>query len=97
MNYPPKCSDAWTVEERTAYVAWCAEVTLDRIARDHRDLPLLAKRPVRDLFHAIHAVCTWTAEKLEANRAALEKPYDSALDHDGVVLPQELIDRILAR
>lgn len=83
-NHPFQCSAAWTTEERSAYVTWMAQMSLDRIDRDDPAMPVLAKAPIRSLFETIYRVLTWPAARLEENRAALMKPYDPSKDQHSV-------------
>jgi hypothetical protein len=89
---PPPVGPEWTAEERLGYIAWVALITLRRIAQDNPTVPLLSKRPVRDLFAAIAAVATREAEALEIDRAALMKPYIPSEDHHGVHVPGEWLE-----
>jgi len=82
ISYPPKCSRDWTDRERIALASWCTQIMRSRIERDNPAMPLISKQPVYDLVHCIHAILTGPASQLEANRKALEKPYDSACDHN---------------
>jgi hypothetical protein len=92
VNNPPAVGPEWTAAERLAYIAWLARMTLDRIARDNAAVPLLSKRPIRELFAAVLAVATRPAEALEAERPALMKRYDPAKDHHGVHVPAEWLE-----
>ena len=47
-------------------------------------MPILAKRPVFEVLRALNAVLTGSADVLEENRAALEKPYDSEKDYHSI-------------
>jgi len=96
ISNPPPLSKDWTIAERCAYAAWCAQITMERIDRDDPTVPVVSKAASRWMMHAIHAVLTWPAEKLEANRAALEKPRDDSRDRPGILLPtatMELLKR----
>lgn len=75
-DHPPKCSAAWTPEERLRLIEWISRTTLDAISADNPAMPAVAKAPTFNLFHAIHALTTRTAEDLEIDRQALEKPFD---------------------
>ena len=92
IEYPPPTSPKWTASERLAYVAWIAFKTLNRIDADNPSVPLLSKKHVRDLFHAIGKIAAASARELEDNRAALFKPYDSGEEYHGVIVPQRWLD-----
>jgi len=92
--HPPACSAQWTAAERLNYLGWLTRLSLSRIDADDADVPLLAKKPTRALWHAAHAVAMWPPERLEANREALMKPYDSSNDHHGVLVPKEWLDAL---
>jgi hypothetical protein len=92
LNSPPAVGPEWTAAERLAYIAWLARMTLHQIDSDNAAVPLLSKRPVRDLFYAVLAVAVRSAETLETDRPALMKRYDPAADHHGVHVPAEWLE-----
>lgn len=92
LAHPPKLSAAFASAERLRYIAWLAGLTLERISHDDSRNPLVAKAPVVSLFRCVAAVAGEPAERLEAARAELEKPYDAARDYNSVLVPQEWLD-----
>lgn len=76
IHFPPKCSPLWTPEERLAVIEWMTRIMCERIAKDRTSMPVIAKGPAFELFRCAWFVAHKPAELLEANRAALEKPYD---------------------
>ena len=90
--HPPPVSSEWSPRERLAYLRWIARLTLHRIDLDNPAVPLLCKRPVRDLFAVVAAVAGREAEALEAERAALMKPYNPGDDYHGVHVPREWLE-----
>lgn len=93
---PPPVGPDWTPAERLDYIAWLARAVLHRIDLDDPTVPLLAKRPVRDLFHAVYAVAGRQAEALERDRAALLKPIDPAGAYNSVEVPAEWLAALAA-
>ncbi len=90
ISYPPKCSKKWTEAERLSIIGWICGIWKDRLDRDNPRMPAIAKQPTIELIKALKLISTGSRFQLEMNRDALEKPYDSSLDHLGVVIPKEL-------
>lgn len=88
IQHPPKCSAQWTDAERRQLAAFITAMTLDRIRQDDPRMPVLAKRPVYESFRSLHFLLTASAEALEVERAAFEKPFDSSKNyHEVLALP----------
>lgn len=85
ISHPPKCSTAWTDAERRELAAFITAKFIDRIRRDDPAMCALAKKPVYESFRSLHFLLTATAEQLEAERAAFEKPFDDSKDRHGVI------------
>lgn len=86
VSHPPICSKLWTEDERLSLISWIAGITLDRIRRDDPNMPFVAKQKIFDLMETIDFVSSRSASFLEANRVALEKPYDSSRDYHGMLI-----------
>ena len=84
-HHPPQCSPAWTDAERRALAAFITAQFLDRIRQDDPRMPVLAKRSVYEVFRSLHFLLTASAEQLEAERAAFEKPFDESQNYHGVL------------
>ena len=85
IHQPPKCSKEWTDAERKNLAAFITRMTLDRIERDDPKMCVLAKKPVYSLLRSLHFLLTASAEQLESERAAFEKPVDESKNYHGVL------------
>ena len=92
LTYPPAVGSGWSAGDRLAYLAWLARITLHRIDHDNPAVPLLCKRPVRDLLAWVYAVATRDPGALESERAALMRPYNPADDYHGISVPHEWLE-----